>query len=93
MRWAEVIMVRSAGSKGDILEKTLKELKNTLALEIEHEAMRVFRGEKLDSDICVILFHEEEKTNIGGSPLGLHLGLALKEVGLVSHTIWNEIER
>ena len=93
MKWAELIMVRSAGSSGDILETTLKDLINAVAIEIEHEAIRVFRGEKLDSDICIVLFHSEEKTNTGGSPLGLQLVNALKEVGLVNHTIWNEIAR
>jgi hypothetical protein len=93
MKWAELIMVRSAGSSGDILETTLKDLINAVAIEIEHEAIRVFRGEKLDSDICIVLFHSEEKTNTGGSPLGLQLANALKEVGLVNHTIWNETAR
>jgi hypothetical protein len=93
MKWAEMIMVRSAGSSGDILETTLKDLINAVAIEIENEAIRVFRGEKLDSDICIVLFHSEEKTNTGGSSLGLHLVTALKEVGLVNHTIWNEIAR
>lgn len=39
------------------------------------------------------LFHSEEKTNTGGSLLGLYLVIALKEVGQVNHTIWNEIDR
>jgi len=93
MKWAEMIMVRSAGSGGDLLETTLKDLINAVAIEIEHEVIRIFRGEKLDSDICIVLFHREERTHTGGSPLGLQLVNALKEVGLVNHTIWNEIAR
>ena len=93
MKWAEVIMVRSAGSDAQILDATLKDLMNDVVIEAEHETIRVFRREKLDSDICIVLFHREKKTRLGGSPLGLHLVSALKEVGLVNHKIWSEIER
>ncbi len=86
-------MVRSAGSSANTLDATLQDLMNQLAIEAEHEAVRVFRREKLDSDICIVLFHNRKKTKAGGSPLGLHLVDALKEVGLVNHTIWSEIER
>ncbi|MCP3889386.1 MAG: hypothetical protein GY702_11010 [Desulfobulbaceae bacterium] len=93
MKWAEVIMVRSAGSRAEILDATLQDLINEVAKKAEHEAIRVFRREKLDSDICIVLFHNAKKARAGGSPLGLHLVAALKEVGLVNHTIWIEIER
>lgn len=86
-------MVRSAGSNGDVVDATLKELMNDVAIEAEHEVIRVFRHEKLDSDICIVLFHNGKKTRSGGSLLGLNLAAALKEVGLVNHTIWSEILR
>ena len=93
MKWAEVIMVRSAGSSADILDAALQDLMNQVAIEAEHKAVRVFRRENLDSDICIVLFHNRKKVKAGGSILGLHLVAALKEVGLVNHTIWSEIER
>ncbi len=86
-------MVRSAGSNGDVVDATLKELMYSEAIEAEHEVIRVFRNEKLDSDICIVLFHNGKKTRTGGSLLGLNLAAALKEVGLVNHTIWSEILR
>ncbi len=86
-------MVRSAGGNGGLADATLKELMNSVAIEAEHEVIRVFRHEKLDSDICIVLFHNEKKTRTGGSLLGLNLAAALKEVGLVNHTIWSEILR
>ncbi len=85
-------MVRSAGSSASILNATLTDLMNEVAIEAEHEVIRVFRHEKLDSDICIVLFHSQKKTRSGGSPLGILLVAALKEVGLVSHTIWDEID-
>ena len=86
-------MVRSAGSSADILDAALQDLMNQVAIEAEHKAVRVFRRENLDSDICIVLFHSGKKMRAGGSPLGLHLAAALKEVGLVCHTIWREIDR
>jgi len=86
-------MVRSAGRNGDVVDATLKELMNAVAIEAENGAIRVFRHEKLDSDICIVLFHNGDKKRTGGSLLGLNLAAALKEVGLVNHTIWSEIFR
>lgn len=63
-----------------------------LARDVGREAIRVFRREKLDSDICIVLFHNGKKSKTGGSPLGLRLVTALKEFGLVHHTVWNEIQ-
>lgn len=86
-------MVRSAGSNTKILDATLKDLMREVAIEAGPEAIRVFRREKLDADICIVLFHSRKKTRSGGSDLGLRLVAGLKEVGLVNHMIWREIGR
>ena len=86
-------MVRSAGSSADILDAALQDLMNQVAIEAEHKAVRVFRRENLDSDICIVQFHSGKKMRAGGSPLGLRLAAALKEISLVNHTVWSEIER
>ncbi|NNL77683.1 MAG: hypothetical protein HKO68_15215 [Desulfobacterales bacterium] len=92
MKWIEVIMVRSVGRNSKVLASTLRELMNDLADDVEQEAIRVFRREKLDSDICIVLFHEEKKTKTGGSPLSQCLVAALQEFNLVYDTVWLEIE-
>jgi len=84
-------MVRLVGSSTEVLDITLQDLINQVAIETEHDFIRAFRREKLDSDICIVLFHSQKKTREGGSPLGLHLVSALNEIGLVNHTIWSEI--
>ena len=92
MKWSEVIMVRSAGSYSKILASTMRELINDLVIDAGHETIRVFRREKLDSDICIVLFHNGIKTTPGGSPLGLRLVAALQEFSQVHHTVWIEME-
>ena len=92
MKWAEVIMVRSSGGSAEFLEANLQDLMNEVAIEAEHEAIRIFHRDKLDSDICIVLFHNRKKTRSGGSPLAQRLVASLNEFGLVHHTIWNEME-
>ena len=93
MKWSEVIMVRSAGSNAKILAKTLQGLMVDVARSAENDDIRVFHRENLETDICVVLFHSGKKTQTGGSSLGLRIVAAFKEVGLVHHTIWNEVNR
>ena len=92
MKWSEVIMVRLASSYSKVPASTLRELINNLAIDVGHEAIRVFRREKLDSDICIVLFHDKIKTNPGGSPTGLRVVAALQEFSQVYHTVWIEVE-
>jgi hypothetical protein len=92
MRWSEVIMVRSVGSGSKILASTVRELMNDVARNAGSDAVRVFHRERLDSDICIVLFHNTIKTNSGGSRLGLRLVAALEEFSLVHHTVWIEME-
>ena len=92
MKWLEVIMARSVGKNSKVLASTLRELMTDLADDAEHEAIRVCRREKLDSDICIVLFHERKKTKTGGSSLGQRLVAALQEFNLVYHTVWIDME-
>ena len=90
MKWSEVIMVRSAGSNAKILAKTLQDLMADVARSAENDDIRVFHRENIETDICIVLFHDKKKSKTGGSPLGLRLAAALKEFGLVYHTVWRE---
>ena len=93
MKWLEVIMVRSADSNVKTLAETLQGLMADLARGACSDDIRIFHRENLETDICIVLFHSGEKTHTGGSPLGLRIVTAFKEVGQVHHTIWNEVKR
>ena len=86
-------MVRSTGSNAKILTKTVRDLMADLAKSAGHGDIRVFIRENLETDICIVLFHSGKKTQTGGSPLGLRIAAAFKDVGLVNNTIWLEMER
>lgn len=83
-------MVRSAGGNAKILAKTVQELMADVERSAGNEDIRVFHRENIETDICIVLFHNEKKSRTGGSPLGLRFAAALKELGLVYHTVWRE---
>ena len=93
MRWSEVITVRSVGNCKEMMASTLRELIIDAASDLGRDEIRVFRREKLDTDVCIVLLHNEKKTKSGGSPLGLRLVNALKELGIVHHVVWIELGR
>ncbi len=45
----------------------------------------------VDTDFSIHLFHDSKKVEKSGSPLGLRLASALREFGLVNHSIWIEM--
>jgi len=83
-------MVRSTGGNAKILTKTMQDLMADAARSAGNDDIRVFQRENIETDICIVLFHNEKKSRAGGSPLGLRLAAALKELGLVYHTVWRE---
>jgi hypothetical protein len=90
MKWSEVIMVRSTGSNAKLLAKAVQDLMADVARGAGNNDIRAFHRENIETDICIVLFHNEEKSRPGGSPLGLRLAAALKELGIVYHTVWRE---
>jgi hypothetical protein len=93
MKCAEVIMVRSTDRNSNLLAATLEELMEDVLREAGDERIRVFRRENIETDYCIVLFHEEKTAKSGGSRLGLRLAAAFKEFGMVHHTVWNEMDQ
>lgn len=90
MRWIEVIQLRTPHSKRVRLEEELAELLEEINRPNHHTSMRVYSREWVETDSCIVLFHDEEKTRIDGSRLGLNLVEVLKAFGMVNHSIWIE---
>ena len=92
MQWVEVITVRSASSNAKMLTSALQELMRDVDRKADPERIRVFTRDKIDTDFCIVLFHDGETGRGDGSRIGLHIKEALKEFGLVHHTVWIEME-
>ena len=91
MNWLEIIEIRSAGGSRRLIESQLKNLIGETAKETRQPSIRVYNLATVDTDFSIHLLHDSDKLEKGGSPLGLHLASALKEFGLVSHSIWIDI--
>ena len=93
MEWAELITVRSNKNNSQALAATLRELMEDVVRRAGPEKIRMYRRKRLDTDFCIVLFHEGEKDPIDGSRLGLRLAAALKDFGIVHHAVWIEMDR
>jgi hypothetical protein len=91
MKWLEVIKLRSAGKSYGLLEKfllSMAKVNQSGLIEI-----KIYRHAALETDLSVLLHWESERPEQNGSSLGLHLAQALKDFGLIDHSIWIEQEK
>ena len=91
MQWLEIISLRSGAKNKDVLEQKLRQLCGALERENRKTAVAYSR-DQIDSDYCIHLRHQMEDVERGGSSLGLRLVEALKEFGLVHHSVWKEMD-
>jgi hypothetical protein len=88
MKWVEVIKLRSAGMGSGLREELLLPMgKDAQNGPVE---MKAYRHAALDTDWSVHLHWESERPEQNGSALGIRLARALKEYGLVDHSVWVE---
>jgi len=91
MKWLEVIKLRSAGKNSEPLKELLLSFdKFSQPALVE---MKTYHHAALETDLSVHLHWESGRLEQNGSSLGLRLAQALKEFGLVDHSIWIEKEK
>ena len=74
------------------MESQLQKLINEVKRETKKQAIMVYSRVLIDTDFRIHLFHDSTKVENSGSPLGLRLASALKEFGIVNHSIWIEMQ-
>ena len=92
MKWLEIIKVRSAGVEESSLEEFLRSLVKSGGSR-ESVQIKTYRHAALGNDVSVHLHWESQGPAQNGSALGLHLAQALREFGLIDHSIWIEEAR
>lgn len=90
MKWLEIIELRSVDLDKEAVEVQLEKLLNEFANRMEGKGIKSYRRVTVDSDYSIHLFHETEQIEIYGSELGLCLFSALREFGMINHSIWQE---
>jgi hypothetical protein len=91
MKWLEIIKLRSAGKDSGLLEELLLSIDRLGQTGLVE--MKTYHHAALETDLSVHLHWESGRTEKNGSALGLRLAQALKEFGLIDHSIWIEEER
>jgi hypothetical protein len=91
MKWLEVIKLRSAGGNLELLDELLRPLSGSNQRGLVE--MKTFRHATLETDASVHLYWNSEMPEPDGSALGLRLAQALKEFGLIDHSVWVEEEK
>ncbi len=91
MKWLEVIELRSVNSNRELLESQLPTLLEEVEQTTPKQSIKFYRHGMIDCDFSIHLLHESTKGATNGSQLGLRLVAALREFGLVKHSIWLEM--
>ncbi|MHC4558237.1 MAG: hypothetical protein ACYS80_13140 [Planctomycetota bacterium] len=91
MKWLEIIELRVTKSKQAMLKSQLQGLINEISTKSQKQVIRVYNLAMVETDISIHLLHDLKRMDNGGSPLGLRLTSALKEFGLVNHSVWIEM--
>ena len=93
MKWLEMIQVRICDGNRRPLETELNKLIDEIRGRGAEQMVVIYNRPLIDTDYCIQIVHDSTVLQNPGSPLGLQLAVALKEFGLVSHTIWGEVKR
>jgi hypothetical protein len=94
MKWLEIIRLRGAGIEEGLLEEFLQSYRTVNPDRSGNlTGIETYRHAALKNDLSVHLHWESKKLEQEGSVLGLRLAQALKEFGLIDHSIWIEEQR
>ena len=87
MKCIEIIRIRLDEIQGERLAFI-----HDLVGELDRKNISIFQHAKVDSDLSIHLIFDGPDALAAGSELGFHLVSILKEIALVNHSIWIEIE-
>ena len=90
MKWLEVIELHTAAQKKESLDLYIKCLFEDLNKESNQVILKVLSHVAIDCDYLIQLSHQSQQAKINGSDFGLRLVQALKNYGLVNHSVWVE---
>ena len=91
MKWIELIHLRTSYGNRKLLESKLQGLIDEVHREKKGQTIVAYSRMLIDSDFGIHILHDSIEVETNGSRLGLRLVDALKEFGLVNHSIWMEM--
>lgn len=91
MKWIEIITLRSLVKEN---RQAVDELLSQICQQKQSGPgflIRVYHHPAVETDLSVHIHWETEAHHLSKSPLGQQLYYALKELGLISYSIWREV--
>jgi hypothetical protein len=87
MKRLEIIHLRLAGSGPEgFAQRILKSIENHTGLV----SVQVYRSFPMDTDLSIHLHLDANPEDSHATELGVRLAVALKEHGMVKHSVWKE---
>ena len=90
MNWLEIIELRSVEKDKVFLAEQLEKILQELEQEFPRMKVRSYTRPLVATDFSIHLLHGAEDIAKSGSEAGLRLVAALRELGLVHHTVWEQ---
>ena len=90
MKCLEIIELRTSDMDAKNLDKTLIRFLDDLDKEYENYKVRLYRHLTVKTDWSFHVHYHSKGLTPSPSPVGLRIASALKEFGLVHHSVWWE---
>ncbi len=94
MKWAEIITLRSVANVDTLLvDELLKGISESDSATDTPEHLveiRVYHHSIVETDLSIHIYWESEPGSQDKSPLGLRFSSALRDLGLLNHSVWVE---
>lgn len=94
MKWVEIISLRSATNIDTaFVNELLKGISETDSATDTPEHLveiRVYHHSIVETDLSIHIYWESEPGSQDKSPLGLRFSSALRDLGLLNHSVWVE---
>jgi hypothetical protein len=94
MKWVEIITLRSPGNiNRELVDELLKGVdESDAATDTSRHLVQIkmFHHSVVETDLSIHIHWESEKESQGKSPLGLRFSSALRNLGLLNHSVWVE---
>ncbi len=90
MRWVEIITLRSPGRiDTQFVDELLKEVHNSDTSKHLVD-IRMYHHSVVETDLSIHIYWKSEPGSEHKTPLGLKFSYALKNLGLLNHSVWVE---
>ena len=90
MKWVEVITLRSlAKGNPELVDQLLRQVVKSKGPGHPAE-IRIYHHSTVETDLSIHIYWETKPQHHPESPLGQQLSYALKDLGLLNHSVWIE---